>query len=252
MVFTSQESESQRCRSHPIQKIRGGGTSRQVGKAVTIAPLSTSRHRRFKDQIGKGKGCSGPHVVGQRVKLSGKTNQDNTKPLPETIQTLPNKKLQRVRAGKAPMKRDRAQPPICQKQVGLSGQGPFEGPSEISGLYTKNKRKGRDGPGESSKRLTLKEGSRREEKKAELCFNAEGFVEVKVQYGHCVNIADGCGINPKEVLLMVEEDNTERVNMQLVQDMTNTDTQTYEDANEEIDSSRFEPDPEDELSSDME
>lgn len=127
------------------------------------------------------------------------------------------------------------------------------------------KRRILSGPGEPSTKPTNQSTGRRSKgsegdarpaagKKADLCLGSDGFYEVRVDYGHCVKIAEGCGLGPNDVINIVTEDNQERIQMQMEIDQQNNEQETELALGKEPeeDPMRFEPDPGDELGSDVE
>ena len=70
--------------------------------------------------------------------------------------------------------------------------------------------------GVSFKKTQVKE---MEKKKAQLEFNPEGFFEVKVDFKHCVNIAEACGIKVDQISKILEEDNANRATMPIQQQL---------------------------------
>lgn len=67
------------------------------------------------------------------------------------------------------------------------------------------------GPGSSS-RAGLSQGSSgpRKVRKTGLVKNSEGFFDIHVEYSHCVEMANGCGLKPADVVQTIEEDNMQR------------------------------------------
>lgn len=127
------------------------------------------------------------------------------------------------------------------------------------------KRRTLSGPGEPSRKSAkhlMEQGTEDSngtngplaERKADLCLGADGFYEVRVDYGHCVKIAEGCGLGPNDVITTVTEDNQERIQMQIEIAQQNTEQETEVTLGEdsEEDPMRFEPDPEDVMGSDIE
>lgn len=87
----------------------------------------------------------------------------------------------------------------------------------------------------------------KEKEQAEVSFNSEGFYEVKVHYEHISKLAEGCGFTNNVVEEVIKTDNAQR---QLAAANAATITPTNEE--DEADLSRFELDPNDDLSSEEE
>lgn len=96
--------------------------------------------------------------------------------------------------------------------------------------------------------IKKKAGKGKEKAQAEVSFNSEGFYEVHVQYDHLSKLAAGCGFKNNEVEEVIKADNAQRQS----QAVNRTDQTSANSDEEEVDPSRFEPDPNDELTSEEE
>lgn len=94
--------------------------------------------------------------------------------------------------------------------------------------------------GDSSKKPTRKKNVSLN--RSEILNNPEGFVEVRVDYEHCLNLADGCGFKLIDVENVIRKDNEER--------REGTAQQFECDQGEHI-NLNFDPDSEDDLGSDL-
>lgn len=96
----------------------------------------------------------------------------------------------------------------------------------------------------TAKRATGKE---KVSDQATVSFNPAGFYEVEVQYDHIAKLASACGFKNSDIEEVIAKDNEERK-------IQATSLVAPENTNEEVDLDlgRFEPDPEDELTSDEE
>ena len=84
---------------------------------------------------------------------------------------------------------------------------------------------------------------------ANVSFNPEGFYEVQVSYEHVSKLATGCGFQPNQVQAAINKDNEQR--RSAATDQTSNQEGDTE-IEPELDMGRFDPDPEDELTSDEE
>lgn len=92
-------------------------------------------------------------------------------------------------------------------------------------------------------------GKGKEKEQAQVSFNPEGFYEVKVSYEHVSRLAEGCGFQAREVEAAIQLDNEQR----RANSKEHTTNQTLNNEGEpELDMGRFDPDSNDELSSEEE
>lgn len=94
-----------------------------------------------------------------------------------------------------------------------------------------------------AKRTTGKE---KLSEKASITLNPEGFYEVQVQYDHIAELASACGFKNNDLEDILAMDNEQR----RIQAKKDTDGPTITEEVPELDMTRFDPDPEDELTSD--
>lgn len=97
-------------------------------------------------------------------------------------------------------------------------------------------------PGPSKKNNTRKNDD------AQVTFNPAGFYEVNVRYEHVSKLATGCGFQIKDVEEVIAADNAQR--RLEAEKNSATDPSGLDD--EEYDPARFEPDPNDEFTSEEE
>lgn len=90
-------------------------------------------------------------------------------------------------------------------------------------------------------------GKEKVSKQANVSFNPAGFYEVEVQYDHIAKLATACGFKHNDITEIIAKDNEERRLQPL---NTREPTMTTEEA--DLDMGRFDPDPEDALTSDEE
>lgn len=113
-------------------------------------------------------------------------------------------------------------------------------------LHSNNKRSRQGGP-----RSNVARSGGTSERDAQISFNPAKFYEVKVQYEHISRLATGCGLKPIDVERAIDTDNRIRQEAQLPQ---NDDPENTEQVDEgrQFDLSRFDLDPNDELTSEEE
>lgn len=198
-----------------------------------------------------------PSIPADMSKTTNKTAQFSEKIAPIPLDTA------------ALQKQVRAQDPkkIPAKHKGFPC-GPIKGPFASKYKWTRPTltslapssqviRKGKDplrpkkkslvGPTASpTKRRTGKEKA---SDQAGISFNAEGFYEVQVQYDHLAKLASACGFKTQDLEGVLAMDNEQR------REQANNGQSQHTTGNEEVpefDMGRFDPDPEDELTSDEE
>lgn len=92
-------------------------------------------------------------------------------------------------------------------------------------------------------------GKGKEKEQAQVSFNPEGFYEVKVSYDHVSRLAEGCGFQASEVEAAIQLDNEQR-RTNSKEHTTNQTLNTEEEP--ELDMGRFDPDSNDEMTSEEE
>lgn len=103
------------------------------------------------------------------------------------------------------------------------------------------------GPSKRASKLGHKQGCANNNVQVNL--DPDGFYKVHIDYAHCTAIAVGSGLNPSDVLRVIEEDNIERETQQTQTDQPMQDPdQNLEDMEMEEFRTRFDPCSEDELS----
>lgn len=148
------------------------------------------------------------------------------------------------------------------KKKGLA-YGPTRGP--ISTKYTWRKPvtkkvpviskrdKGVTGPKRKNTQPPLpasaKRSMGRSKDQAQVSLNPEGFYEVKVSYEHISKLATGCGFQTSDIQAAINSDNNQR----RAEAHANTTTTDKAPAGEnDMDLGRFDPDPDDEMTSEEE
>lgn len=92
-------------------------------------------------------------------------------------------------------------------------------------------------------------GKNKASEQANISFNPEGFYEVQVQYDHLAEMASACGFKNKDLEEVIAMDNEQR---RLQASHNQPDSEMTTEEVPELDMTRFDPDPEDELTSDEE
>lgn len=96
------------------------------------------------------------------------------------------------------------------------------------------------------KKQATKRPKAKEVERAQLDFDPEGFIEVRVDLQHCQNIAEACGIPVQQLNSILQVDNSERVSQQ---QMNQIGEEIEREADQEDRVSDFDPDSDDDLSS---